>query len=281
MKKILIFLFWGAFSLAAFSQPKKVAVYVTGEDAGINKVFGSKLVSAFARSEQYSAVERTIEFLSQLSKEQNYQHSGAVDDRDLSRLGKQFGVQYVCVAEISDVFGEKFVSARLIDVETAEIVNTYDVGGKMSDISECIKMANEIAMNFNNESTQSSISDVGKASVQETEESMAIPMVQENNSYIYDMSQTIEYDFGQILEDGGAVSHIFILPIRYEDISSISASCRCIIPQGEQDSTNPNLTRVIVEYLPKGRLGRFSKTTIIQMKNGETHKVCVKGNVAL
>ncbi len=159
MKKILIFLFWGAFSLAAFSQPKKVAVYVTGEDAGINKVFGSKLVSAFARSEQYSAVERTIEFLSQLSKEQIYQHSGAVDDSDLSRLGKQFGVQYVCVAEISDVFGEKFVSARLIDVETAEIVNMYDVGGKMNDISECIKMANEIAMNFNNESRQNSISD--------------------------------------------------------------------------------------------------------------------------
>ncbi|MBQ7648159.1 MAG: OmpH family outer membrane protein [Paludibacteraceae bacterium] len=145
MKKILIFLFWGAFSLAAFSQPKKVAVYVTGEDAGINKVFGSKLVSAFARSEQYSAVERTIEFLSQLSKEQNYQHSGAVDDSDLSRLGKQFGVQYVCVADVTDVYGEKYISARLINVETAEIVDAYDGGGRISSMSDCVRIANEIA----------------------------------------------------------------------------------------------------------------------------------------
>ena len=122
MKKLLV-IFLSMFSLIALSQ-KKVAIYVMGENAGVNKVFGSKLVSAIARSEKYTAIERTSAFLAELSKEQNYQRTGAVDDDEISRLGKQFGVQYVCVADISDVFGEKFISARLIDVETAEVINT-------------------------------------------------------------------------------------------------------------------------------------------------------------
>jgi len=132
------------------SNSKKVAVYVVKNDAGkdIGRVLGDKLVAGFTNSGRYIAIERTNSFLSQLSKEQNYQQSGAVDDNELSRLGKQFGVEYVCVADISDVLGEKYISARLINVETAEVVNSYDVGGPMIDMNSCLKMANEIAQNL-------------------------------------------------------------------------------------------------------------------------------------
>ena len=132
------------------SNLKKVAVYVVKNEAGrnIGRVLGDKLVAGFTNSGRYIAIERTNSFLAQLNKEQNYQHSGAVDDSDLSRLGKQFGVQYVCVADVSDVFGEKFISARLIDVETAEVVNTHDIGGEMSSMSGCLQMANDIAANL-------------------------------------------------------------------------------------------------------------------------------------
>lgn len=132
------------------SNLKKVAVYVVKNEAGrnIGRVLGDKLVSGFTNSGRYIAIERTNSFLTQLNKEQNYQHSGAVDDNDLSRLGKQFGVQYVCVADVSDVFGEKYISARLIDVETAEVVNTHDVGGEMNSMSCCLRMANDIAANL-------------------------------------------------------------------------------------------------------------------------------------
>ena len=41
MKKLLI-IFLAAISLSAVAQQKKVAVYVIGDDAGINKVLGSK-----------------------------------------------------------------------------------------------------------------------------------------------------------------------------------------------------------------------------------------------
>lgn len=132
------------------SDSKKVAVYIVKNDAAknIGRVLGDKLVAGFTNSGRYVAVERTNSFLLQLSKEQNYQRTGAVDDSDISRLGKQFGVQYVCIANVSDVFGEKYISARLIDVETAEVVNSCDVGGTINNMNTCVHKANEIASNL-------------------------------------------------------------------------------------------------------------------------------------
>ena len=132
------------------ADSKKVAVYIVKSDAAknIGRVLGDKLVAGFTNSGRYIAIERTNSFLSQLSKEQKYQRAGAVDNEDISRLGKQFGVQYVCVADVADVLGEKFVSARLVDVETAEVVNSHDVGGKLKDMNSCLNVANEIASNL-------------------------------------------------------------------------------------------------------------------------------------
>lgn len=144
MRKLL-FILLSALSLTAFAQQKKVAVYVTGEDAGINKVLGDQLVAAFAKSGRYAAIERTTSFLAELNKEQNYQHSGVVDDNQIARLGVQFGVNYVCVADITEAFGEKYISARLINVETAEIENTHNVSGEMNSMGACVNMASEIA----------------------------------------------------------------------------------------------------------------------------------------
>jgi len=133
-----------ATSLTISAQQKKVAVYVTGEDSGVNKVLGDQLVAGFARSGKYIAIERTASFLAELGKEHNYQRSGAVSDNQIAALGVQFGVSYVCVADVSEVFGEKYISARLIDVETAEVVNTHNVSGDMNSMNKCLQMANEI-----------------------------------------------------------------------------------------------------------------------------------------
>ena len=126
---------------------KRVAVYVPKNDAsrGIGRVLGDKMVAAFVTSGRYTAVERTNSFLSQLKNEQQYQQNGAVDDKEISRIGKQFGVQYVCVADVSDVMGEKYISARMIDVETAEVVNTHDEGGKINDMESCLRIATAIS----------------------------------------------------------------------------------------------------------------------------------------
>ena len=99
MKRLLI-LFLSVFSLSVVAQQKKVAVYVTGNDP-INDIVSSRLMDGIAKSGKYRAVERTAAFLNELSKEQNYQSTGAVDDNEISRLGKQFGkgrkIQCMCL----------------------------------------------------------------------------------------------------------------------------------------------------------------------------------------
>lgn len=145
MKKgILIFITMLMLSVTLCAQ-KKVAVYVTGKDDGINKVLGDKLVEAFVKNGKYIAVERTSGFLAELKKEQNYQRTGEVTDSEISELGKQFGVEYVCVADIYDVYSEKYVSARLIDVESVEIINSANVNTKLDNMNELLRVSVALA----------------------------------------------------------------------------------------------------------------------------------------
>jgi len=154
MKKLTILLLALLCAGVVFGQ-QKVAVYVTSgkegregrdgkESAGINKVLGDQLVAAIVKSGKYTAIERTSNFLTELEKEQVYQRTGAVDDNQISRLGKQFGVQLVCVAEVSNVLGQKYISARLIDVETAEVINTANATSPLKDMNEFLTVTESI-----------------------------------------------------------------------------------------------------------------------------------------
>jgi len=126
---------------------QRVAVYVSGNDVdGINKVLGAKLVSALTGSSEYVAMERTDAFLKQLSNETDYQQSGNVEDTQIARLGKQFGVKYVCAAKISSSsYGGKFLKASLIDVETAEVNSTANASLTSTDLNSLIDVAQKIA----------------------------------------------------------------------------------------------------------------------------------------
>lgn len=153
IKSILIILL-ACLTMTGFAQQKKVAVYVTGQQTGVNKILGDKLVEAFAKSGKYIAIERTASFLAELGKEQNYQRTGAVDDNELSRLGKQFGVQLVCVADISEVFGQKYVSARLIDVESAEVVNSSNTSSNLGSMDELLKVSDKLTKELTAQTVQ-------------------------------------------------------------------------------------------------------------------------------
>ena len=164
MKKLLIILL-SVLSLTVFAQQKKVAVYVTGNDP-INDIVASRLVDGIARSGKYIAIERTASFLSELSKEQNYQTTGAVDDNEISRLGKQFGVDYVCVASAFDVWGsEKYISTRMIDVETAEVVVSSSSNGSIASSSQLITALNTLSDGLLSSFEQSKLSTAKKVAV--------------------------------------------------------------------------------------------------------------------
>lgn len=136
-----------SFEQSKASNAKKVAVYVsrTG-NKDVDIILADQLVTGFALSGRYFAIERTKGFLNKLGEEQNYQHTGVVDDNELSRLGKQFGADYVCVIKTSQLFGDYFISARLIDVETASVVNSHNIeGAYLSNSYSVLSVAKEIA----------------------------------------------------------------------------------------------------------------------------------------
>ena len=146
------------------ATPKKVAVYVTSDDANIDNttksIIGGELVNAIVKTKKYQAVERTADFLKQITKEQGYQRSGNVDDGQISALGKQFGVEYVCVANVMPFNDKVYIQARLIDVETATVMAIARETASISDIDEIMASSEVVAnalINPNEEPRRSSV----------------------------------------------------------------------------------------------------------------------------
>lgn len=133
-------------STHAQTSKKKVAVYMTGEiEESYKKVIGAKLVSAITATDEYAAVERTADFLAALASEQDYQTSGEVRDSQIASIGQRFGVLYVVVADVNEIFDEMFISARLINVETGLVEKSSDEAGNPTNMSSLIDLSNKIA----------------------------------------------------------------------------------------------------------------------------------------
>lgn len=147
MKKLLIILL-SALSLTALAQKPKLAVYMTGDDP-INEIVSNRLVDDFAHSNEYTIVERTASFLAELKKEHAYERAGDVDDEQIAALGRQFKVQYVCVISVLDIWGsEKYITARIIDAETGEVVASCSSNGSVQNRTELIGALNTLSNDF-------------------------------------------------------------------------------------------------------------------------------------
>lgn len=152
-------------SITAFAQKPKLAVYVTGDEA-INNIVGNRLVDGLAHNGKYTTVERTASFLKALSAEHGYQRGGEVEDSQIAELGKQFGVQYVCVATIATVWGdEKYFSAHIIDVQTAEVVATGSSNGRLTSSGDLIGVLNNLSESLLNALDYSKKADAKKVAV--------------------------------------------------------------------------------------------------------------------
>lgn len=130
MKKLILISIIGLllFGNVLNAQNKVAICVIGGNDSGINKVLADKLVESFVKSGRYTAIERSSSFLSELSKEQKFKDTGSFNDNDLVSIAKTLEVDLICVSEVSEVLGEKYVSARLINVETTEIITTSNSG---------------------------------------------------------------------------------------------------------------------------------------------------------
>lgn len=143
--KLFLLLISMMFSVSMFAQ-KSVAVYVTpgeGVSKETNKIIGSELVAAITRNENYVAIERTEDFLSQVSQEQgNYEN---IDNDKLCYFGKKFGASNVCVADITKFGDEYYIVARLLDINTAKVWKTSRKTSTLNSLSELVSVSEYLA----------------------------------------------------------------------------------------------------------------------------------------
>ena len=164
-------------AVCSFAQaPRKVAVYVTGDvEDSYKKVIGSKLVSGITQSGEYVAVERTNEFLAALTQEQDYQMSGAVNDQQIVKLGAQFGVRYVLVADVTEIFESTFISARMIDVQTGLITHSAEVDMELYSAKDLIKITEAVINKIFGGSRLDNIERIGPIKSMQEMRSVTIP----------------------------------------------------------------------------------------------------------
>jgi len=127
----------------------KIAVYVTGE-IGDNekKMLGTRMLSTLVNSGRYRGIERSNAFLAEVEKEHIKQRSGDIDDSQISELGKQFGVKFVCIADITPGFGAYQVSARIIDVETAVVIFIGEAFSPLQTSNDLVLVSDNVVENM-------------------------------------------------------------------------------------------------------------------------------------
>jgi hypothetical protein len=114
---------------AVFAQ-QKLKVVVAAAGAGPQnkpnamKILEAHVQKAFVNDGRYIAITRDEAVLNQIDKEQAYQRSGAVDDRQIAEIGRIAGAKYICTVKSTQVgVGSTFVlEASLVDIETAAVI---------------------------------------------------------------------------------------------------------------------------------------------------------------
>lgn len=148
MKRVVIgvLLFCG---LAVGQGKDKVAVYMAGAEPsharGIHEVLGSQLANAISRSSRYDAIDRTADIVGMLSKEMDYQRSGNVSEEQIKAVGRQFGVDYLCIAKIVPFMDTYNLDVRLVDVESARLKYSVVESSHLRNSNDGYELARNVA----------------------------------------------------------------------------------------------------------------------------------------
>ena len=124
MKRVIICAFIAFFFIQLnFGQPKVAVLDASlGQGVHINasSIVADTINEQFVKSPYYITIDRA--YISNIQAEKQFQLSGEVNDNDIKELGVTFGADYLCIANVSLLGSTYTVSARLIEVESAEVV---------------------------------------------------------------------------------------------------------------------------------------------------------------
>ena len=95
--------------------------------------------------------------------------------------------------------------------------------------------------------------------------------------------ETPEYNFGDIQENKGKVSHKFNFTNNGKEsirILTVKPSCGCTTPNWSKDEIKPGKKgSIIAEYNPKGRPGVFRKSLSVITNDNRRSLIFIKGKV--
>ena len=135
---------------------KRVAVYAEGEISKSTKsIVCSSVLSRLSGNKDYKAFERNSAFVNALDKEQDYQTSGDVPEKEIRSVAQRMGVDYVIVVSTVISGNDRcHMSARMIDLVTGEIIKTVNLKREYTGTDVISSMANNLAYRLINNSSK-------------------------------------------------------------------------------------------------------------------------------
>lgn len=270
IKRVIVaFLFCLSLTAVAQNQIKRVAILETVDKEGTVSYmkllqFRSNLTTAITNTEGYEGYDRAD--LEQIIGEHNFQRTGLVSDADIKKIGEFTGAQYVLIAEAAIDGNHMFITAKIIDVETARILRNSNqlMGTSATEMQEGSK---KVAAELLGVESGTSLSRVNKVG----------PMIQFDKTTI---------DFVDIKENGGKVTGRFTFknvgdsPLIITDIKT--GSLRMEFHYTDKPIEPGQLGFIDVIYDPWGNPGRFNrnfKVSTNEPNQTSPRLIFIKGNV--
>jgi TolB-like protein len=101
------------------------------------------LIDELAQNPAVRIVDRAA--INQIITEQNLARDGRVDGNTAARIGKLVGARYMVTGAFMDNYGDFRVTARIIDVETSEIVKVVSNDENLRDRRQMYKIFQNVA----------------------------------------------------------------------------------------------------------------------------------------
>lgn len=138
MKRFLLILL--AVMPMLLTAQRKVAVYVVapeGFEADVTEILGGELATAIGQNRDFQATDRTVEFARELDTNQ--------DNLIVSAVGQRFGVDLVCVTNLSSFRDSYYIKARLLDVRSQEVINSASEASSLATLEDILNVSARLA----------------------------------------------------------------------------------------------------------------------------------------
>lgn len=158
-KKVFCFLMLLVVSVLNFYAysvtTKKVAVYAIGNLQQCERtIVTDAVIARLSGNQEFRPFERNSQFVKALNKEQDFQLSGEVLEREIRAVGERMGVDYVIVVNVVVNDDKCHMSARIIHLESGEIIKSVNLVRDYTGPDVISTMVNNVAYRLINKKSK-------------------------------------------------------------------------------------------------------------------------------